>query len=139
VTSVLVARTFTRAVALPLGDVLFVCRPLPVEPVKDAPPFVEGVSLLRGAPTPVVSLGSLLGEKGRGPEGRFVVIRVATRKVALAMQAVLGVRDLDASAIVALPPLLGQGPASPLAALATLDGELVSVLSSARILTEAVS
>jgi purine-binding chemotaxis protein CheW len=50
-----------RLCAVPLTHVIEIMRPLPVEPISDVPLFVQGVSIIRGIPTPVVDLGALLG------------------------------------------------------------------------------
>jgi purine-binding chemotaxis protein CheW len=35
-------------------------RPLPIKPIAGTPGFVRGVSIIRGAPTPVIDLKALL-------------------------------------------------------------------------------
>ena len=51
---VLVVMVGARACAIPLDHVAETMRPLPIEPVAGTPGFVRGVSVIRGAPTPVV-------------------------------------------------------------------------------------
>lgn len=51
----------SRIGALALRDVRETMRPLPVEPLMGAPPFVLGLATIRGFPTPVVDVGRLLG------------------------------------------------------------------------------
>ncbi|MDO9015980.1 MAG: chemotaxis protein CheW [Myxococcales bacterium] len=125
-----------RRCALPVGHVIETMRPLPVELVVGVPDFVAGLALIRGAPTPVVDLGRLLGATAAAPWGRFVVVAAGGRRVALAVDAVLGVRALDAAALEALPPLV-EDAAGPIAALAALDGELLVVIRGARLVPEA--
>src|SRR5205085_1730186 len=91
---VLLCRMGGRACALRIAQVVETMRPLPVEPVAGAPPFVLGVTLLRGAPAPVIDGGALLGS-GRSQPTRFVTLRVGERRAVLAVEAVLGVRTLD--------------------------------------------
>ena len=57
---VLIVMAGARACAIPLDYVAETMRPLPIEPVAGTPGFVRGVSVIRGAPTPVVDL------KGKG-------------------------------------------------------------------------
>jgi purine-binding chemotaxis protein CheW len=102
-------------------------RPLPVEPIAGVPSFVRGVSIIRGVPTPVVDLGEVLGALG-GVAERLVTLRLGNRLVALSVDAVLGVRDLDLSTIQELPPLLRGAPQDVIDAIGTLDDEVLMVL-----------
>jgi purine-binding chemotaxis protein CheW len=91
------------------------------------PSFVRGVSIIRGVPTPVVDLGAVLGALGGSAE-RIVTLRLGDRQVALSVDAVLGVRDLDVSAIHELPPLLRGASKDVLEAIGTLDEQFLMVL-----------
>jgi purine-binding chemotaxis protein CheW len=124
-----------------------VMRPLRVDGLANMPPFVLGLSIIRGAPTPVVDAAALLGH---GPAGgvahereeqwdanavgasaptRFVVLRAGERRVALAVAAVLGVRPLARETLQALPPLLRHADEQVVAAIGTLDAGLLTVLA----------
>lgn len=129
---IFVARAAGREVGLPLGAVVEALRPLPVEPWPAAPDFVLGLARLRGAPAPVVDLGRILGAETVSAVGRFVHLRVENRPVALAVEAVEGLRELEAAALEALPPLLSGG--ALVEALAPLDGGLLILLRAARLL-----
>src|SRR5207249_3999514 len=102
---VLIVAVQSSVCALPLMHVIETMRPRPIEPVACALSFVRGISIIRGAPTPVVDLGALLGTSDGAP-GRFVTLRLAGRQVALAVDAVVGVREFDALTLQKLPPLL---------------------------------
>jgi purine-binding chemotaxis protein CheW len=123
----LVVRVQTRVCAVPLEHVVETMRPLPLESIAGMPAFVRGVSIIRGVPTPVVDLGALLGAPSNEFE-RIVTLRLSDRQVALAVNAVLGVRDLDLSAIQELPPLLGGTSTDLLEAIGTLDEQFLMVL-----------
>ena len=73
------------------GCVAETMRPLPIQPLADMPALVRGVSIIRGEPVPVVDLAGLLGQT-ESAIGRFVVVRVEERKVALAIGEVIGVK-----------------------------------------------
>jgi purine-binding chemotaxis protein CheW len=133
----LVCRVATRICALPLDAVIETMRPLPVEPIAGAPAFIAGLAIIRGAPVPVVDAARLLGAGGGRP-GRFVTLRVAPRTVALAVDAVLGVRALPADRLSALPPLAGAVAAEVVAAVGMLDARLLVVLEAARLVPDAV-
>ena len=113
-------------------------RPLPVEPIASAPLFVSGLALVRGVPTPVVDAGRLLGAGDDGQPTRFVVVRVGERRVALAVEAVVGLRTLSAAALRELPPLIQEASADVIAAIGALDAALLVVLRAARLLPETV-
>ena len=117
----------TRVCALPLMHVIETMRPLPVEPIAGAPRFVLGVSIVRGVPTPVVDLANVLGARG-GVPGRFVTLRLGERQVALSVDTVLGICDLDGASIRALPPLLQETSKDLIEAIGTLDAQILMVL-----------
>src|SRR5258708_38332947 len=109
---VLIVAVQLRACALPLMYVIETMRPQPIEPIISTLSFVRGLSVIRGAPTPVVDLGALLGTPARAAD-RFVTLRVGDRRVALSVGAVLGIRELDASTLPRLPPLLKNAELAP--------------------------
>jgi purine-binding chemotaxis protein CheW len=118
-----------RLCAVPLTHVLEIMRPLSLEPISDVPSFVQGISIIRGIPTPVVDLGALLG-MANGVADRFVTLRVGERQVALSVDSVFGVRELDVSKMGELPPLLQGASKNTIEAMGTLDEQLLVVLSA---------
>ena len=135
----LMIRSAQRLCALPLDGVVETMRALRIEGLAGAPPFVSGLSIVRGEAMPVVHLAHLLtGELGTTPS-RFVVVELARdRRVCLAVDEVLGVRGLDPDRESDLPPLLRDAGAASVAALRTLDGELLWLLRAARIVPDPV-
>lgn len=133
----LVVSSAERLCALPVADVIETMRPLPIEPLADAPAYVSGVAVIRGAAVPVVDLGRLTGSAA-GACTRFVSLRVDARRVALAVDAVLGVRRLSSARVADLPRLLDPARNSALQALGELDGRLLLVLAGTRLVPEAV-
>ena len=124
----LVCRVGGRLCAIPLQNVVETMRPLPAAPVADAPPFVLGLALIRGAPMPVVDLGSLLSGQLTSP-GRLVTIRLGDqRRVALAVDQVIGVRPIPSRALEPLPPLVNAAAGEVVDAVGALDAELLLVL-----------
>src|SRR5882757_3377917 len=107
----LICRAGSKMCGLPLEHVLETMRPLPVQPLAQMPDFVLGVAVIRGRPTPVVDTRQLLGSPAEHPPGRYVTLGVgehAARVTAFALDSVLGVRDVDATALSGLPGLLGD-------------------------------
>jgi purine-binding chemotaxis protein CheW len=118
-----------RTCALPISSVIEAMRPLPIEPVSGTPPFVRGVSIIRGMPVPVVDMRILLGAEG-GIASRFVALRLGERQVAISVDAVLGVRQLAPSMTRNLPPLLQGASHDAIEAIGTLDEQMLVVLRS---------
>lgn len=131
----LVCRVQTRLCALPLKHVVETLRALPIEPMAGAPPFVLGLAVIRGAPLPVVDAGRLLGTDGARAK-RFVSVNAGSRRVALAVDHVVGVRTVAPESLVALPPLLHVAESDVIAAIGLLDAELLLVLQSTRLLPD---
>jgi purine-binding chemotaxis protein CheW len=137
---VLVMRVGAQLCAVPASSVLETCRPLTCETVPNAPSFVVGVALLRARPTPVVDVSLLLGAGTERPPARYVTLKVdpvSDRVVALAVDAVLGMRELSPEQLEELPPLLRHEQAT-VSALATLDRELLLLLQHGRLLPDAL-
>jgi purine-binding chemotaxis protein CheW len=132
----LVCRVQGRLCALPLGHVMETMRPLPTEAFVGAPDFVLGLAVVRGAPVPVVDAAKLLGAAGVRID-RFVMLKVGTRRIALGVEGVLGVRALPAGALQELPPLLQDAATDVVAAIGLLDAELLLVLRGTRLLSDA--
>jgi purine-binding chemotaxis protein CheW len=133
----LFCRAGSRLCALALGDIIEISRLLPVEPLARSPPFVLGLTVLRGTPTPVIDAGSLFGDQTLAPE-RLVAVKAGDRTVALAFTAVTGLRAIGADVLAKLPPLLGEAAAEVVTTVAALDAELLHVLDAARMASDAV-
>lgn len=133
----LIVTVGARAYAIPIRHVSETMRPLPIEPVPGAPAFVRGLSVIRGAPLPVVDLRRLL--EGESPVlfGRFVTVQVDERRFVLAVDRVVGVRDL--ALLQTLPPLLrADGGTDLVQAIGISDAQLLVVLRAARLVPEDV-
>ncbi len=113
-------------------------RPLHLRPVQAAPAFVCGLSVVRGAPVPVVDLAALIGKESTASISRWVTLRLGERRLALAVEGVLGIRDLEESTLQALPPLLRDSNRGLIEAVGALDSELIMLLEAGRILPEEI-
>ena len=129
----LLCRAGSHHFALPMQHVVETMRVLPIERVAGCPPIVCGFSVIRGAPTAVIDAARLFdGQPGQ--RDRLVTVRNGKRTIALAMQAVVGVREMTDDELDDLPPLLGDVEA--IAGLTTLDQQLVFLLRAARIIPD---
>jgi purine-binding chemotaxis protein CheW len=128
------------ACAIPVQHVVETMRPLPIERIPGAPAFVRGVSVIRGMPVPVVDLNTLLspGASSSASCGRFVIIRVGVRRIALAVERVVGLKELDETQIGEMPPLLHDLGADLVEAIGTDDAQLLIVLRASRIIPEEI-
>ena len=126
----LVVRAANRTCALNLEHVIEILRPLAVEGVAGAPQIVLGLSVIRGAPVPVVALAALFNAAG-GAFTRFVIVRTGDKRIALAVDAVLGIREFAESDYQALPSLLRDVAARAVETIGVLDSELFFVLNTA--------
>lgn len=134
----MLCRVGARLCALPLDHVVETMRPLPIESLPGAPAFVRGLSMIRGVPVPVVDAGALLDAGDPPKPTRFVSVKAGHRHVVLAVEEVLGVRDLPAASLRVLPPLLGEAGAGVVSAIGALDSAFLLVLQAARLVPEAV-
>lgn len=133
----LICRVVNRLCSVPLDHVIETMRPLPVTPVNGVPRPVMGVAVIRGAAMPVVDLAWILGADESQPT-RFVTVSAEGRRVALAVDRVVGVRVIPASSLQELPSMLRDVRTDAVATIATLDAELLMVLRSGRLIPESV-
>ncbi|MCX6539541.1 MAG: chemotaxis protein CheW [Acidobacteria bacterium] len=135
----LVVTVGAHTCAIPLHHVAETMRPLPIEPVAGTPGFVRGVSVIRGAPTPVVDLKALL-ENGENSAtyGRFVTLKLGERRMAIGVDGVVGLRNLDSAQLEELPPILRDVAADLIEAIGARDAQLLIVLRAARIVPDEV-
>src|ERR1041385_6746695 len=106
-----ICRVGSRFCAFPVEHAEETMRPLPLEQLAGVPRFVAGVSIIRGSATPVVDARRLLGADETESPGRFLTLKIGERRVALAVDAVVAVRDLGTQAVQELPPLLHEAGA----------------------------
>ena len=139
VSPVLVVMVGSRACAFPLHHVAETMRPLPIKPVAGTPGFVCGVSVIRGTPTPVVDLKAVLENCENSPSyGRFVSLKLEDRRVAIGVDSVVGLINLDSAQVGELPPLLKDLSPDLIESLGSRAAQLLLVLRAARIVPEEV-
>lgn len=133
----LLCRVGAVIAALPVEHVIETLRPMPLVPVAGAPPYIRGLSVIRGVPVAVVDAGHLVG--GTPNEAtRFVVVRIGDRMVALAVDAVIGVTPLDDDLCGELPPLLQDAASETIGAIGARDADLLIFLHAGRLVPDDV-
>jgi purine-binding chemotaxis protein CheW len=136
--SAIVFRAREQLCAVPVAQVRETMRPLPVTFLADMPGFVLGFSRIRDAATPVVDAGALLGMDSPAAATRFLILRIADRSIALAVEAVLGVHGVLRESLQGLPPLLRDSSGDLVSSIATLDKEFLLMLRTARLLPDSL-
>lgn len=131
--SLLVVRAHSLSCAFPVEAVSEITRALPLRGLARGPAYLRGASLIRGQPTPIIDLAVLLGGEALARPARYVVLR-ANSPVAVAVDAVSGVRVTRRDSLGALPRLLNFAGGEHVRSLLSLDGDLVPVIASAFVL-----
>lgn len=134
----LLLRAREQLCALPLDNVIETMRPLPIEPMAGSPPFVCGLSVVRGVVVPVADLGAILGLDNPPKPGRFVTLKIGERQVALSVEEVIGISRLPLASLDDLPPLLCESAAEVVSAVGRLDTSLLFALEAGRIVPESI-
>jgi purine-binding chemotaxis protein CheW len=121
--------------ALPLTHVAEVMRMQPVTPRGTLTAGVLGSAVIRGQPTPVVDANLLLnGAPTDAPS--LLLLRVEERRVALAVQCIIGPSKLTSDQVRQAPALL-RDDAAVITGIGVRDAELVHVLDAIRLLRHA--
>ena len=106
--------------------------------MPEMPAFLRGISLIRGAVVPVVDVASLLDTNQNLTSTRFVTLKLGDRRIAFAVDDVIGVRRLANEASAAMPPLLRTTDAGLIDTITTLDAELILILEATYVIPDAV-
>jgi purine-binding chemotaxis protein CheW len=133
----LVLRAGAHLCALDLRHVIETMRPLPIRPLAGAPAFVIGISIVRGEPTPVIDVATLVGGPRRPPT-RYVTVSGGRLPIALAVESVLGVRTIPKKSWRELPPLLDVVDIDVINALGAADDQPLLALDTTRMLSDPV-
>lgn len=135
----LLCRLATSWCALTLQGLGEVMRPQPVDRIAGLPEFVEGLAIIRGMALPVVNLPHLLcgSHSPAGDQERFITAHSDGRQLALRVDEVAGILPLNPEIWQALPNLLDELHGQHLAALGSLNGDLVMLLRRTHLLSEA--
>jgi purine-binding chemotaxis protein CheW len=128
-------RAGPHLVAIGLAAVTEVARPLPVRPLAGVPPFVRGICVLRGVPVPIIEVRLLLGGDAvaSGAAPRFVGVRTERHPVALAVDEVLGIRDVPMDLLYDLSSVFGPAGC---AGVGVVGEESLLFLTAARVVPE---
>ena len=132
---VLIVRAASRYCALPLEQVAEIMRPLPIDPLPGLPLYLRGLAVVRGAEVPVVDLGIFWGNVETAAVKRFVLCRADHRRLAIAVEAVDGLREIG-RASDDFPPTSGDANAGRVSAAAVEDRHVLPLLRIADLIPE---
>jgi purine-binding chemotaxis protein CheW len=131
----LICRAGNVVCAIPIEYVIEIMRVLPIKTLAGAPHYICGLSIIRGAPVPVVDVGLVIGS-GSGEPMRLVAVKAGTRVIALAVGEVVDISAVAAGRLAQLPPLLGDAAYETVRAIGTRDKELLVFLHSSRLVPD---
>jgi purine-binding chemotaxis protein CheW len=125
--------------AMPLLIVREVMDLIRLTPVPDTPEALRGTQVLRGHRIPVVDLGAVLEERRLRLTRTSCTLLVQNEDtfVGFAVDGVIGVKGLEASALVPAPRLSETGGTDVVVAMASTERGLVPLLDPARLLASA--
>jgi len=133
----LLVRSGSIVCAIPAREVSETMRPLPTESISGMLPFVRGLSVIRGRPTPVIDLTAVLEGSAPGAVTRFVTLKGGGRPVALAVEEVIGIRDLAADSLESIGLVLDERQSDLVRQIGALDERVLMVLRTSRVVQEA--
>jgi purine-binding chemotaxis protein CheW len=131
----LIVKAWGQLCAIPVRDVVETMRPLPTQALTPGIEGLDGVTVVRGRPVPVVHLGSVIGGAGENTPQRYVTVRAGERVVVLAVDEVLGLRELNETQYAEMPPLLSRGRSDAIAHIGVADSELLALLDAGRLVS----
>ena len=123
--------------ALPLDEVVETMRPLPTRPLAGTPPYVRGLTILRGAPSPVIDVTRLLTGVD-GDVARYVAVRAGRGPVACATGTVLGVQHVEVEPPEGPSALFTGATKALIAAVGTIGTDPLLLLRSIRAVPDEV-
>jgi purine-binding chemotaxis protein CheW len=122
--------------ALHLDAVERVIRAAAVTPVPETPAFVLGLVNLAGQLLPVFSLRRCLGLPDRPlrPEDQFVIVRTSRFTMALVVDEVQGLSEVDVTQTVAVEDALPEGECR-VDGLVKIEGDIILIYDLDKLLT----
>jgi purine-binding chemotaxis protein CheW len=109
----------------------------PITAVPQAPPFVEGITNLRGMVLPVVDLRKRFGLpiEGTNGDGRIVVVEMGDTRVGMIVDGVSEVLHVSEDDIEPPSPLVTSVDSSFITGIAKVDERLVILLDLDKVLS----
>jgi purine-binding chemotaxis protein CheW len=134
----LLCRIRTHLCGLPVEQVIETMRPMPIRSLADSPPYILGLSVIRGNGVPVIDGGRLFKDAADPAHTSLILLKVGSRQVGLMVEQVVGIGHLPDGLATGLTPLARQTCPEVVQSLSLLEGDLVYLLQTARLITEPV-
>ncbi len=121
--------------AFPMEGIQEIVRLYAVTAVPGTPPYLRGITSLRGRMIPVLDLKARLNVTAEGEgaavgrdKGKTIVVRGPRGPIGVMVDLVTGVKRLPESALMAPPPHMGGDEARFLSGVVVEDGRFISLL-----------
>jgi len=120
-----------------IGKVESIVQMLPITHVPQAPPFVRGVTNLRGRILPVLDLSARFGltERGQTKEQRIIVVHCGSTEAGIIVDGVCEVLTLDPAQVEPPPPLTRSVASQFVEGIAKLGDRIVILLDLHKVLS----
>jgi chemotaxis signal transduction protein len=130
----------TKYAAINVQDIKEILRPLALEPFANLPPFVLGLSMIRGLQIPVISLKKFLeGTHNINSDLAahnikkliWVTLNVTGKPVAMEVDSIAGIFEISSDVLQNVPPLIAHAHSDSISSCGVLDHNLLLILQSA--------
>lgn len=111
-------------------------KDLNVVPVPNSQAYIRGIVNMRSEVIPVYSLAKKFGKAQDSTADSTIIISYAGLKLALEVDEVLEINDIDDSQIVAMPSMLVKQETQYLDRVANVDGKLILLLDVEKLLSD---
>lgn len=121
---------------LDISQVNTVEKDMKILKMENAPKNIKGKINLRGEEIPVLSLRRKFGfsDKEADNETRYLITDVNGKHIALEVDQVKGINDIDQSVVFEVPQVVKSNNTSYLKSIAKIDGDLILLLDSSKLL-----
>jgi purine-binding chemotaxis protein CheW len=109
---------------------------LNVVPVPNSQTYIKGIVNMRSEVIPVYSLAKKFGKENDATAESTIIINLGDIKLALEVDEVLEIHDIDAEHIVTMPHMLIKQDTQYLDRVANVDGKLIMLLDVEKLLTD---
>ena len=123
--------------AMPIANVNEIIRLQKITPVPKAPPFVEGVTNLRGRVIPVIDLRKRFGvaSQAAGQFSRIIVVEQDARLLGMMVDAVDEVLTVPSSSIEPVDEMIVSVDSQFLSGIVRLEDRLIILLDQEQVLS----
>jgi purine-binding chemotaxis protein CheW len=111
-------------------------KDLNVVPVPNSQTYIRGIVNMRSEVIPVYSLAKKFGKDSEATAESTIIINLGDIKLALEVDEVLEIHDIDEAHIVTMPHMLVKQDTQYLDRVANVDGKLIMLLDVEKLLSD---